>query len=390
LNATEATPPARQLPLLAVFAAFSYPYACVPFLWFYFVEHGITQPQYGTLVSAYYVTMVAVEIPTGLLADRYGKRLAMALGPALLAAGFTMLWLGRSFGAFLAGEVVLGLGHSVMSGPPSALLFETLRARGEATDYHRHESRLQALRLLGTAVSFLGGGFVAAAGGFGATIPVTAALCLCASLAAFGLRDVRSEDGAPLSAATTVLHAWRDLRTGPVLWMLAYFVLLFVLLRFPFHTYQPYLNAAGAADPVWIGVLFCALNLVAAPFSRASPWFVARFGTAVVLGAMPAILAVSLAVMAGEINALGIALFFLHQVPFGMHQAVVQDFVQHRIASAARATVLSTLSFAGRLAFALVFPWFLGLPSIGDSYLAVGLIGIVATIAVMLAGRRFL
>ncbi len=167
------SPPARQLPLLAVFAAFSYPYACVPFLWFYFVEHGVTQPQYGTLVSAYYVTMVAVEIPTGLLADRFGKRLAMILGPALLALGFMILWSGGSFVVFFAGEVVLGLGHAVMSGPPSALLFETLRARGDAAGYHRHESHLQSLRLFGTALSFLAGGFVAGAGGFGAAIPLT-------------------------------------------------------------------------------------------------------------------------------------------------------------------------------------------------------------------------
>ncbi len=207
---------------------------------------------------------------------------------------------------------------------------------------------------------------------------------------ALGVRDVASPDTVPIGTRATIVDAWGDLRSGPVRWVIAYFVLLFVLLRFPFHTYQPFLSAAGANDPVWIGILFFALNLVAAPFSRSTPWLVRRFGSKAVFWAMPAVLALSMTVMAGEVNALGIGLFFVHQIPFGMHIAVVQDFVQQRIRGTARATVLSALSFGGRLAFALVFPWFLGLPSIADSYLAFGLCGTAGTVAVMLAGRRHL
>src|SRR5690606_1785241 len=31
----------RQVRVLAAYAAFTYPFACVPFLWFYFRDHGI-------------------------------------------------------------------------------------------------------------------------------------------------------------------------------------------------------------------------------------------------------------------------------------------------------------------------------------------------------------
>ena len=95
-------------------------------------------------------------------------------------------------------------------------------------------------------------------------------------------------------------------------------------------------------------------------------------------------------IMAGQLNAFGIALFFAHQVPFGMHWALIQDFINHRIRDASRATVLSVLSFAGRLVFAIVFPFTMGLGTVSLSYLLVGVCGIVATAAVMFRGARFL
>ena len=106
-----------QLGRLRAFAVVTYPFACVPFLFMYFRGHGITDGQYGEIVGAYYLAMFVAEVPTGMLADRYGQRPMLVIGPLLLASGFAAMVLAPGYQAFVAGQVLLGLGHAVLSGP---------------------------------------------------------------------------------------------------------------------------------------------------------------------------------------------------------------------------------------------------------------------------------
>jgi MFS family permease len=340
------------LRVLRAYAVLTYPFACVPFLYFHFRDHGVGQGQYGDLMACYYFAMVAAEVPTGMLADRYGNKPMLVAGPLLLACGFLCLVWFDSFPGFCVGEAVLGVGHSALSGPPSAVLYAGLADRGQAQRFLHEESVNNALRLLGTGVAFLAGGFLVAAAGTGTAVVLTAALCVGAAAVA-----LRSEDRSPRTRRRELLAAaaW-SLRQRGMGFSIAWFVLTFFLLRFVFHTYQPYLEHAGFERPVAIGAIFFAMNLFAAPFSRVVPGLRRRFGERALLAAVPLTLALTLAPMAWGGVWVGVAMFFVHQVPFGVHWSLAQDYVQRRIASAGRTTVLSTMSFAGRLAFGLLFP----------------------------------
>lgn len=371
----------RTLRLLRTFALLNYPFACVPFLFLYFRQHGLDAEQYGLVIAAYYVAMFVCEVPTGMLADRFGPKYMLVTGPVLLTAGFATLLAVPTMAGFMAGEVLLGMGHAVLSGPPATLLFETLRAQGRELDYLRHESRNSAWRLFGTGSAFLLGGLVAQNGNptgdaFGHTIVLTCVLTMFA--AALATRLPTPPHRARLGRKVFFGHLGRALSMRPLRWLLLYWIVLFTLLRFPFHNYQPYLAAASREEPLLddallIGVLFALLNLVAAPLSAAVPSLVARLGRRRLFWCMPMLLALSLLVMAGERHLaahgqssrwlawLGVSMFFVQQVPFGLHWALLYEFVNHRLGSEARTTVLSLLSLGTRLCYAgcnvLLFSW---------------------------------
>src|SRR5262249_11296972 len=135
------------------------------------------------------------------------------------------------------------------------------------------------------------------------TIPPTCALCALAALAASRIHAEPPAAGVSLRALAA--RAAQDLRQREVLWLLAYWIVLFALLRFPFHDYQPYLGSASAQEPLVgnplaIGVVFGLLSLVAAPLSRAVPALVRRHGRLPLFWAMPLLLCLSLAAMAAE------------------------------------------------------------------------------------------
>lgn len=361
----------RQLGLLRAYALVTYPFACVPFLFLYFQRHGMGEGDYGEIVSAYYLAMFAAELPTGVLADRFGHKRMLVLGPLLLAAGFATLVVAPGYGAFLTGEVLLGLGHAVLSGPPTVMLYETLRAHGQEHRYLAEESRIAALRMLGTGTAFLFGGALARWGNtthdaYAAAIVLTCGLCVVA--AAIALR-LRSLPVAPrLHPGEFLRHVRTDLMRPAIAWLFAYWIVLFTLLRYPFHNYQPYLAAAGRQqplllDPLAVGVLFALMNLAAAPLSSLVPRLVARIGRRWLFWGMPLLLCGSLLVMGlerrgadtgapGHLVWLGIMMFFVQQVPFGMHWALLYEFVNHRIGAPVRTTVLSALSLGTRCCYA--------------------------------------
>lgn len=396
----------RQLRLLRHFAAVTYPFACVPFLFLYFRDHGLDDHGYGVVIGAYYAAMFLAELPTGLLADRYGPKPMLVAGPLLLAAGFGLLLGWPTFAGFLAGEMLLGLGHAVLSGPPSVLLYETLREHGLGPRYLAEEARCGRNRLLGTGVSFLLGGALVQVGSpagaaYGWAIAATCVGNLVAAAIAARLRPEPGRPALPLREFAGQLG--HDLAQPPVRWLLAYWVVLFALLRFPFHDYQPYFRALAPlepwlADPLWVGALFALLNLVAAPLSGRVPRLVGLLGRRTLFWGMPLVLVVSLLVMAGERHAaavgsgsralawLGVAMCFLQQVPYGMHLALVQEFVNHRIGSRARTTVLSALSLGARLCYAglnvLLF-WVQDTAGMAWAFGSAAVGGLLCTVAVM-------
>ncbi len=365
----------RELFWLRSYALVTYPFACVPFLFLYFTTHGMDAARYGEILTAYYVTMFVAEVPTGMLADRVGARRMLIAGPVLLAAGFVTFAVYRDYWGFVLGEVLLGLGHSVLSGPPTVALYEALKARGEEERYLTEEARVHARRLYGTGAAFLLGGALVHFGdregtAYTLAIVATAALNLVAALLACRLRS--ADEAAPRDedrGRRFLADAAAELQKAPVRWLLLYWIVLFTLLRFPFHNYQPYLDAISDSEPlfanaIFVGVVFAVLNLFAAPLSSKVPSLVRRWGRRPLFWGMPMALCASMLVMGVErrfaesqpgftwLCWIGVSMFFVQQVPFAMHWSLIHEFVNHRIGSRARTTVLSALNLGARAAYA--------------------------------------
>lgn len=396
----------RQLRLLRGFGLLTYPFACVPFLFLWFQSHGLDAAGYGEVLSTYYLAMLLAEVPTGMLADRFGPKGMLVLGPGVLAAGFaTLLWWPTRPG-FLVGEAMLGIGHAVLSGPPTVMLYESLRAHGQEARYLAEEARVNARRLLGTGFSFALGGLVAHLGdashtAYGLTIAATCALELLA--VGIALRTIAPARAPALRPRHLLRQVGTELRKPAVAWLCGYWIVLFALLRFPFHNYQPYLGATATLEPwfgapLLVGALFTVLNLFAAPLSSLLPRLVQRHGRLWLFWLMPLVLAASLLVMAGERLAAaggdgsvllawcGVSMFFVQQVPFGMHQSLLNEFVNHRLGAAARTTVLSALSLLARLAYAGINLLLFRLQArhgLGPALGLAGLVGAGATVLVM-------
>lgn len=137
--------------------------------------YGLSMSQVMQTQALFALTIALFEVPSGYLADLWGRRNAILVGSALNALGFLSLLGADSFVDFLLYEFLLGLGFSLISGTDLALLYDT--------EVYLHENRLPGGAGASRSLSRL----IAVEAGASGVAGITASLLLLWSLDALVL-----------------------------------------------------------------------------------------------------------------------------------------------------------------------------------------------------------
>ncbi len=106
----------------------------------------------GTVLEA---TVFIFEIPTGIVADLYSRRLSVIIGFALIGAGLAVEGLVPLFAAALIGQIIWGLGYTFTSGAHTAWLADEIGEDDLPGALIRGSQFRQAGSLIGIALSVL-------------------------------------------------------------------------------------------------------------------------------------------------------------------------------------------------------------------------------------------
>ncbi|HEV8568405.1 MAG TPA: MFS transporter [Actinoplanes sp.] len=139
--------------------------------------------------------MVLFEIPTGIVADSWGRRLSYLLGTVTLAATtvlYVLLWYVHGpFWAWAISSVLIGLGFTFFSGATEAWLVDALHATGYQGPLDAVFARGQVFTGAGMLLGAGGGGYLAQFAGLGAPYLLRAGILVAMFvLAAMMMRDL--------------------------------------------------------------------------------------------------------------------------------------------------------------------------------------------------------
>jgi MFS family permease len=115
---------------------------------------GLDYARMFTLEAFFVFSVFVLEIPTGVVADRFGRKWSLALGGAITSAAFILFGLFRSYPVYMAAEFLCAAGFSLFSGADRALLYDTLVAHGRESEGARILSRFGAMETAGIVLSF--------------------------------------------------------------------------------------------------------------------------------------------------------------------------------------------------------------------------------------------
>ena len=320
----------------------------------YLVEtRGLTIGQILLFDAVFFASLLLSEVPTGVVADRYGRRISMLWGSLLISVGFLVFALADVLPVLLTAYVLFGVGSALMSGADDAYLFDALRAVGRVREFPAVAGRLNALMTLAVAGFTIIGGLMATVTPLSWPIVASGVLSIMAASLAFRLEEPPRDPGSAADSffATGLSAARRVVRVPSLRWAAALGALPWVAGFAAFTVWQPVL--IGYEVPVVaFGWVAAGMMLIAATGGWSADWFSRRLGMSGALLLLPVIGAISLLGGSGGVLWF-VPLFAL--APFAQNalHPISTVYISRRVPDSERATALSLQQFGAQ--FATIF-----------------------------------
>lgn len=308
--------------------------------------------------TAFSVAMMLSEVPTGVLADKYGQRFSLQASLTLNALGMMQLLLVRNELALLAFFAVRGISVAFQSGSDEALLYESYNKEYKNTQgYSKAFGRYLSYDILGFVIAVATSGVVVQFYGAMAYIPliiltslaVGSGLAISFMLSNGRRRKLVSDDFKSIQHAKNSFRLIKNNRTIFAL-MIAGLLTLNgeYFLR---QTYQPFFEDA-AVPALFLGLALAIGKLLNYFVIRNSHILEERLSVDKIILLVNTLIGVSfIGLWVGSNYAwVVVMMFIVIQALLNAQRPVVSDYVNQRTKSHQRSAVLSAISFTQNLA----------------------------------------
>ena len=328
----------------------------MPIIVLFYEEHKLGLQDVFILKSVYSVAAVALEVPSGYLADVWGRKRCILAGCVLFFGGYLCYSLTSTFAAFLVAEILLGIGQTMINGADSALLYDTTGTHESEKLYLRYEGRITMIGNFAEAVAGIFGGLLAV---YSLRYPfyAQAVVAFVGIPAAMALREY--------APANKVQSPWEE-----ILRILKYSLVtnkkLCCNIMYSGIIGAATLTMAWFVQPVlmqletpteWYGIIWTVLNLTVGVAALYSDRVEQLFGMNKMNILILSVIAGGYVALAYNLTYVGLGILLLFYIFRGFATPILKGYINQMTFSEMRATVLSIRNFVIRLMFAAIAPF---------------------------------
>ena len=117
------------------------------------VARGFSVFEIGILESIFHVVSMCFEIPSGAVADAFGRKRTMAASEVLMILSILGMLCSDTFWSVAASIGISALSYNMASGTREALAYDTLKENGQEQEYDRFASMEMVIYRLGSATA---------------------------------------------------------------------------------------------------------------------------------------------------------------------------------------------------------------------------------------------
>jgi MFS family permease len=343
-------------------------------------ERGMTVFMVVVCEIIYAVTIVICEIPTGILADKFGRKPLLVFGAVLSMLEFIILLFAFNFWTFAIVVILAGIAGACTSGASNALLYDSLLVMKKEQSFEKIVGKLNSLDFIGSVIAALSGSVMAKNFGFEFNYILSAVSMFIALAFTVFLMETprkiekRENQGPKMSFKLYFLQSVSFFKTNPKLVVIITNAMAIgACITYLDEFWQLYLDDIGYSV-LFFGLFSAVISLVRIPGNLLAARLVTYFSVESIILAILGITAIGFfatALFPGIVGIIAMLVIFLAS---GVVDPVVTGYLHHRGSSEIRATLESIQSLIER---AITF-------IVGIGF------GIIATKASVISGFTFL
>ncbi len=315
------------------------------------------QLEYGAILFLYVILngfQTLLELPSGVLADRWGRKPILMMGALLQASGFLLIAFGHSLYFYIPGMALLGIAYAFASGSDAAFIYDSLVAAGREDEFKKIEGRAYMFNLIGWGAGGLLGGFVAVQN---LDLPyILSAVTSVMAMFVMGMCEEPPRIKKFTTHKTLFYDAVKAIKSnkrvqGIIILSSILYGLLLVCHKFS----QPYLLSANI-DLEFFGIIYFLWLMGAALSSNYSAAIEKFIGRRTFFLALPIVAGGAILYLGWRQDIFGAVIPLGYQFVWGALRPQMNHVINEEVTSSMRATVLSAAGFGSSILYIITAP----------------------------------
>jgi len=126
----------------------------------FLASRGLSLFEIGIMESIFHITSFIMEIPTGMVADLYGRKISRLLGRVATIISFLIMLFSHTTIFFAISFILQAIGYNLESGAGEALIYDSMKEINEEHNYIKVKGKTEVFFQFASVFSLLLGGYL--------------------------------------------------------------------------------------------------------------------------------------------------------------------------------------------------------------------------------------
>ena len=360
----------------------------LPIIVLFVQDRGFSLTQYTILDAVWYASTLIFEIPTGVVTDRYGRKISLLIAVLVQSLSLFIVAYAYTFAVMFIAYILWGFGSSFETGTYDALIYDSLDQIDRASDYRIVRGRMTSLAILAGALGSVLAGYL---GGIQLALPIilTASIALLMFPMVLLIKEPKI---AKSIEPSHLLHLKRSIqyisKNRLVFLLILYSAFMVTAIWGLYDFYQPFLVSFGI-EVEGIGLFYLFFKLFGVAGAQFSNLIFLKMGKSSIY-LIPPCFIISVLFMGFFNHTIVIAFIFIVFFLNGVYIPIINDLINQNLPPSKRATIISFGSVLSCLMGCIVYPLLGRIAdtfSIQMTFRVLGL-GVLVTMSVVLFSLR--